>query len=74
MKIMTSWIILDELEGANTRRYLIYSSVTKETKHFKYRKPFRIHFRYRHQVGGHNNQIHKTISLERIGATKFWPD
>ena len=32
MKIVASWITLDELEGARTRRYFIDSSGTKETK------------------------------------------
>ena len=50
MNIMVSWMTLDELEGAKTRRYFIDRSGTKETKQFTYRQPFGIHFRYRHQV------------------------
>ena len=30
MKIMASWMTVDELEGARTRRYFIDSSGTKE--------------------------------------------
>ena len=47
MKAMTSWMTLDELEGARTRRDFIDSSGTKETKQFTYRQPFGLHFRYR---------------------------
>ena len=65
MKIMVSWMTLDELEGARKRRYFIDISGTKETKKFTYRHPFGIYFIYRHQVNNHNNQIHVTISLER---------
>ena len=32
MKIMVSWMALDELEGARTRRYFIDISGTKDTK------------------------------------------
>ena len=38
MKILASWITLDELYGARTRRDFIESSGTKETKQFTYRK------------------------------------
>ena len=74
MKIMASWMTLDGLEGARTRRYFIDINGTKETKHFTYRKPFGIHFRYIHQVDDHNNWIHVPIFLERAWATTFWPD
>ena len=55
MKIWVSWMALDELEGAITRRYFIDSSGEKETKQFTYWQPFGLHFRYRHQVDDHNN-------------------
>ena len=45
MKIMLSWIKLDEVEGASTRRYFIDSSGMKEMKQFTYWQPFGIHFR-----------------------------
>ena len=71
MKIVASWITLDELEGARTRRYFIDSSGTKETKQFTYRQPYGISFRYRHQVDDHNNRRHAPMSLERTWETKF---
>ena len=37
MKIMASWITLDELSGARKRKYFIDISGTKETKQFTYR-------------------------------------
>ena len=74
MKIMESWMKLDELEGTKIRRYLIDSSGMKEKNQFTYRKPFGIHFRYINQVGYHSNWIRSTIYLERTWSTKFWTD
>ena len=74
MKIMESWMILDELESARKRRYYIDNSRTKETKKFTYRQPFGIDLRLRNQVDEQNNQIHETIYLDRTWTTKFWPD
>ena len=74
MKIMDSWMDLDELEGTNTRKDFIYSNRKKETNKFAFRKSFGIHFRYIHQVDNHNNRWHAPIYLERTRATKFWPD
>ena len=65
---------LNELCGAKTRRYFIYSSGTKDTNSFTYRQSFGIHSRYIHQVGYHNNMRHGSISLESTRATKFCPD
>ena len=65
IKIMASWMTRYELEGAKTRRDCIYRSGNNETKQFKYRQPFGLHFRYIHQVDDHNNQIHAIISLDR---------
>ena len=45
MKIMVSWMTLDELEGGRTRIYFIDRSGTKDTKQFKYWKPFGNNFR-----------------------------
>ena len=73
MKIMASWMTLDALEGAKTRRDFIDSSGTKDTEQFTCRQPFGIHFRYRNQVDDHNNWRHAPIFLERTWATKFWP-
>ena len=44
MKILASWMTLDELEGARKRTYFIESSRKKDTKKFTYRQPFGIHF------------------------------
>ena len=74
MKIIASYMTIDELEGAKTRREFIDSSGTKETKQFTYRHPFGIHFRYIYQLENHNNQIHAPISLERIWAAILFPD
>ena len=74
MKIMSSWMSLDELQGARTRRYYIESSGKKEMNQFTYRQTFGIHSRYRHQVYDHNNQIHAPFSLDWTWETKFWPD
>ena len=74
MKIISSWMTLDELEGASTRRDFIDSSGTKETKQFTYKHPLGLHFRYRHQVDDHNNNIYVPISLYRTWVNKFWPD
>ena len=74
MKIMASWMTLDELEGSRTGRYFVESSGTKQTKQFTYCKPFGIHFRYIHQMDDQNNWRHGKISLKRKWATKFWTD
>ena len=50
MKIIESWMILDDFEGAKKRRDFIDSSVTKETKQVTKRQPFGINFRYRQKV------------------------
>ena len=73
MKMMASWMKIDELEGARKRRDFIDSSGTKDTQQFTYWKTFGINFRYRNQLYNHNNWIHVPIYLERTWATKFWP-
>ena len=40
IKIMASWVILDELEVARTRKYFIDGNDTKDMKLFTYRQPF----------------------------------
>jgi hypothetical protein len=74
MKIMATWMTLDELDDAPTRREYKNADGQLVVKAFKYRMPFGLHFRYRHQVDDHNNRRHAPISLERTWATKFWPD
>lgn len=73
MKVMASWMTLNELEGARTKRDWKENGVNK-SKTFNYRQPFGLHFRYRHQVDDHNNRRHAPISIERTWATKFWAD
>ena len=63
MKIMGSWMTLDELDGARTRIYYIYISGMKDTKQFTERKPFESHFRYIHQVYDHNYRENAPINL-----------
>ena len=74
MKKLVSCMKLDELEGANTRRYFIDSSGTKEMKNFTSRHTFGIHFRYRKQVDDYNNWRPVSISLEKTPETNFWHD
>ena len=73
MKIMASWMTLDELEGVRSRQYFIDRNGTKETNQFTYQHPFGINFRYRHQVDDHNNCRHAHIFLVSTWVTKFWP-
>ena len=40
IKIMASWLTLDKLKGARTRRYFIDINGTKDMKLFTYRQPF----------------------------------
>ena len=43
MKILASWMTLDDLEGARTLKDFIDSSGMKDTNQFVYQQPFRIH-------------------------------
>ena len=74
IKIMESWVTLDEIKGVITRRYFIDISGKKYTKQFTYWQPFVIHFIYIHQLYNHNNRTNAPIYLDRTWATKFWPD
>ena len=74
MKIMATWMILKDLDGADTRRDYKGRDGQSLYRKFKYRQPFGLHFRYRHQVYEHNNRRHSHISLKRTWSTKFWPD
>ena len=71
---MVSWMTLDELEGANKKRFYKGTAGQTMSTTFKYRQPFGINFRYRHQVDDQNNRRHAPIYLERTLATKFWLD
>ena len=74
MKTMATWMTLEDLDGADTRREYKGRYGQSLTRPSKYRQPFGLHFHYCHQVNYHNNIIHATISIESTWATKFWPD
>ena len=48
MKIMATWMTLEELDGADTRREYKGRDGESLARIFKYRQPFGLHFRYRH--------------------------
>ena len=70
IKIMCKWMTLDDFEGGQTRRDYLVDGV-KTTKTFCYKQPFRMHYKFRHQVDDNNNRRHSPISVERTWATKF---
>ena len=74
MKIMATWMTLEELNVADTRREYKGRDSQSLVRLFKYHQPFGLHYRYRHQVDDQNNRKHANISIERTWATKFWPD
>ena len=74
MKIMATWMTLEELDGADTRREYKGWDGQSLARLFKYRQLFGLHFHYRHQLDDHNNRIHAHISNERTWATNFWPN
>ena len=74
MKIMATWMTLEELDGADTRRDYKGRDGESLARLFKYRQPFGLNFRYRHRVDDHNNIIHAYISIESTWATKYWPN
>ena len=74
MKIMATWMTLAEMDGADTRQEYKGRDGQSLYRLFKYRQPFGLHFRYRHQVYDNNNRRHASISIERTWETKFCPD
>ena len=74
MKIMATWMILKELDRANTRREYKGRYGQPLARLFNYRQPFSLHFRYHHQVYDHNNRIHDPISIDRTWVTDFLPN
>ena len=48
MKIMATWMTLEEFDGANTRREYKEWGGDSLARLFKYGQPFGLHFRYRH--------------------------
>jgi Transposase IS4 len=73
MKIMASFGTLEENKEHPTSRVYKKDGQTV-TKKFNYIEPMSNHFKYRHQIDDHNNRRHSPISIEKIWATKFWPD
>ena len=61
MKIMATWITLEELDGADTRWEYKGRDGESLTRLFKYRQPFGLNFRYRHQVDNQKNRRHAPI-------------
>ena len=61
MKIMATWMTLEELDGADTRREYKGRDGESLARLFKYGQPFGLHFRYRHKVDDHNNIRHAPI-------------
>ena len=74
MKIMATWMTLEELDGSYTGREYKEWDGESLSRLFKYYQPFGLHFRYRHQVDDHNNRRHAPILIERKWETKLWPD
>ena len=71
MKILATWISLEDLDGADTRQEYKGRDGESLTSLFKYRQPFGFHFHYRRQVDDHNNRRHAPNLSERTLATKF---
>ena len=63
MEIMATWMTLEELDGANTRREYKGRDGESLARLFKYCQPFGLHFRYRYHVNDHKNRRHATISI-----------
>ena len=64
----------EELGGEDTRREYKGQDGQSLASKLNYRKPFGLHFHYRHQVDDHNNRRHVPISTKRTWETKLWPD
>ena len=74
MKIMATWMTLEDLDGADTRREYKGLYGQSLARLFIYRQPYGLHYCYRHQVDDHNNRRHDRISIERTWAKQVWPD
>ena len=55
MKIMATWITLEELDRVDNRREYKGWDGESLARIFKYRQTFGLHFRYRQQVDDHNH-------------------
>ena len=61
MKIMATWMTLEELDGADTRREYKGRDGESLARLFKYRQPFGLQLLYRHQVDDQKNRRHAPI-------------
>ena len=66
MKIMISWITLDVLDGANTKRDYTDNRGSCVRRIFTHQQPFRLHY--------NNNHRHTPICIKLTWATRFWMD
>jgi len=73
MKIMATWMTLDEFGGGTKRKWKGADGRAIEKK-LKYKQPFGMHFLHRHWVDDHNNRRHKPILFETSWKTKYLPD
>ena len=71
--LMTTYGMLEYLEGSDTQRRYKGAGGEFMTKQFNYCEFFGDHFNYRHQVDDNNNCRHSPISDESTWATKYWP-
>ena len=55
VNIMATWMTLEELDGADTRRKYKGRDGESLARLFKYRRPFGLHFRYLHQGDDQKN-------------------
>ena len=74
MKIMASWMTLDELEGSNIKYNYKGRDGHPLVKMSTYWKLFGFHFCYRRQVDKHISRVYSPISLGRVWSTEFWKD
>ena len=70
MKIMATWMTLEDLDRADTRQEYKGRYGQSLARILKYRQTFGLHFRYRHYVYDHNNRRHAPISIERTWESK----
>ena len=61
MNIMATWMTLEELDGADTRREYKGRDGNYLARLFKYLQLFGLHFQYRHQVYNQKNIRHAPI-------------
>ena len=61
MKIMATWMTLEELDRADTRREYKGQDGESLARLLKYCQQFGLHFCYHHQVYDHKNRRHAPI-------------